>query len=217
METINDIILNEFRVCGYNKVADIDGRSFMSATFGTDYWLVSSNIDDVADIDKQLQLYNNVIEQKNGRKFVEKNLSLLLLVNMDEKNNIDTDFVQIENDKFYFKKYVLKYNQESVNGLIEMMKQNHVQNISPLLLNDSNFEQLRETANTLSAISLLYSIAHKLTFIPIPSSSKPREDMELNLNSSELQDLLDWVNDAPSSENEIDTYLNKLFAENEEV
>jgi len=98
-----------------------------------------------------------------------------------------------------------------------MMKQNHVQNISPLLLNDSNFEQLRETANTLSAISLLYSIAHKLTFIPIPSSSKPREDMELNLNSSELQDLLDWVNDAPSSENEIDTYLNKLFAENEEV
>lgn len=217
MENINDIILNEFCVCGYNKIADIDGRSFMSATFGTDYWLVSSNIDDVADIDKQLQLYNKVIEQTTECKFVEKNLSLLLLVNLDKKNNVDTDFVQVENDKFYFKKYVLKYNQESVTGLIEMMTQNHVQNICPLLLDDSIFEQFRETANTLSAISLLYSIAHKLTFIPIPSSSKPREDTKLNLDSFELQNLLDWVKNSPSTDTDIDTYLNNLIAENEEV
>lgn len=209
METINDIILNEFSVCGY-KVADIDGRSFMSAQDGFDYWIVSSNVDDVVN---QRQLFENVIEQTSEFKFVEKNLSLLLLVN----DNIDTDVVQIENDKLYFKKYVLKYNQESVNGLIEMMTQNHVQNISPLLLVDSNFEQFRETANTLSAISLLYSIAHKLTFIPIPSSSKPREDTELNLDSSELQELLEWVKNAPSNETDIETYLNNLIAENEEV
>lgn len=214
METINDIILKEFDVCNYKKVADIDGRPFMSATVGIDYWLVSSKVDDVVN---QTQLFKKVMEQTSECKFVEKNLSLLLLVNIDGHNNIDTEVVQIENDKFYFKKYVLKYNQESVNGLIEMMTQNHVQNISPLLLVDSNFEQFRETANTLSAISLLYSIAHKLTFIPIPSSSKPREDTELNLDSSELQDLLEWVKNAPSNETDIDTYLNNLIAENEEV
>ena len=214
METINDIILKEFDVCNYKKVADIDGRPFMSATVGIDYWLVSSKVDDVVN---QTQLFKKVIEQTSECKCVEKNLSLLLLVNIEGQNNIDTEVVQIENDKFYFKKYVLKYNQESVNGLIEMMTQKHVQTISPLLLDDSNFEQLRSSEDTLSAISLLYSIAHKLTFIPIPSSSKPREDTKLNLDSSELQNLLDWVKNSPSTDTDIDTYLNNLIAENEEV
>ena len=214
METINDIILNEFEGCNYHKVADIDGRPFMSATVGVDYWLVSSQVDDVAN---QTQIFKKVMEQTSEYKFVEKNLSLLLLVNADVQNNIDTDVVQIENDKFYFKKYVLKYNQESVNELIKMMTQNNLQNISPLLLDDSNFELLRSSPDTLSAISLLYSIAHKLTFIPIPSSSKPREDTELNLNSEKLQSLLGWVENAPSTETDIDTYLNKFITENEEV
>ena len=214
METINDIILNEFSVCNYAKVADIDGRPFMSATDGIDYWLISSNFDDVTN---QTQLFSKVKEQTSECKFVEKNLSLLLLVNIDGYNNIDTEVVQIENDKFYFKKYVLKYNQESVNGLIEIMTQKNVETIGPLLLDDSNFEQLRSSTDTLSAISLLYSIAHKLTFIPIPSSSKPREDTKLNLDSSELQDLLDWVKQSPSKDTDIDTYLKNLLAENEEV
>ncbi len=214
METINDIILKEFDVCNYKKVADIDGRPFMSATVGIDYWLVSSKVDDVVN---QTQLFKKVMEQTSECKFVEKNLSLLLLVNIDGHNNIDTEVVQIENDKFYFKKYVLKYNQESVNGLIEIMRQKNVETIGPLLLDDSNFEQLKNSTDTLSAISLLYSIAHKLTFIPIPSSSKPREDTKLNLDSYELQDLLDWVKQSPSKDTDIDTYLKNLLAENEEV
>ena len=203
METINDIIINEFALCGYKTITDIEDHLFIYSTSGIDYWLISQKPD---DFNKQKELFDRIIKQSVEMKFVEKNLSLLLLVNMDDATNESIDTIMIENEKSYFKKYVLKYNQESVSGVIHILKENKAKSIAELILEPQYFDQLRSDIGQLTPITLLYSIAHKLPFIPINASPIVRTDMDLNL-SEDSANLLQWVIDAPNSNEEIENYI----------
>lgn len=213
METINDIVANEFALNGYKKILEIEGRSLTKAAQGTDYWVIGS---DVNDYYKQKELFDDILNRQERFEFIEKNLSLLLLINVSNQENKDIDIIQIENDKSYFKKYVIKYDQESVKGLIEIMKKQAARSIASLLLDMQYFVQLKEETDHQTAVSLLYNIAHKLPFIPLMSSQKQRVEANLEFDSSELTDLLKWVNDAPTDENRIEKYINDSILDNNE-
>ena len=203
METINDIIINEFVLCGYKPIADIEGRMFIGSTSGVDYWLVSQNPN---DFNKQNELFDRTIELSTDMRFVEKNLSLLLLVDMDNPDNEKLDTIKIENEKSYFKKYVLKYNQESVKGLIGIITEKKVKSVAELVLDTQYFNQLQSDTGLLTPITLLYSIAHKLPFIPINSSPVVRTDTNLNLTEN-LVGLMQWVMNAPDNSEKIEKYV----------
>lgn len=213
MENINDIIANEFAINGYDKIYEIERRPLMKASSGIDYWLVGVNANDFYN---QKELFDSILMQQEKFDFIEKNLSLLLLVDVNNSSNKDVDVIQIENDKSFFKKYVIKYDQESAKGLIEIMANEAVQSIASLLLNMEYFVQLKKEVNQQSAISLLYNIAHKLPFIPLMSSTKQRIEAALDFDSSELTDLLKWVNDAPTDEKRIEKYVNDSIIDNNE-
>lgn len=203
METINDIIINEFVLCGYKPIADIEGRMFIGSTSVVDYWLVSQNPN---DFNKQNELFDRTIELSTDMRFVEKNLSLLLLVDMDNPDNEKLDTIKIENEKSYFKKYVLKYNQESVKGLIGIITEKKVKSVAELVLDTQYFNQLQSDTGLLIPITLLYSIAHKLPFIPINSSPVVRTDTNLNLTEN-LVGLMQWVMNAPDNSEKIEKYV----------
>ena len=204
METINDIIINEFVLCGYKPVEDIDGHMLIGSTSGIDYWLVSQ---DSNDINRQKELFDRITGLSIDLRFVDKNLNLLLLINTDDEVNEKIDTIEIENEKSYFKKYVLVYNQESLNGLIGIMKEKKVKSISELILDTQYFNQLQSDIGQLTPITLLYSIAHKLPFIPINALPIVRTDIDLNL-TEDLEALLQWVIDAPNNKEEIEKYIN---------
>lgn len=210
METINDIVINEFDLCGYKPLAEIDRCILMGATEGVDYWLISFN---VKDFDIQKDLFDKVMTLSSSFNYIEKNLSLLLLSNIDDEANKNIDVVNIENDKSYFKKYVLEYNQKSVRELLEIMAERNLNSISPLLQEDQIFSQLKDNVIAMAPISLLYGIAHKLPFIPINTSPVARADKKLNL-TDDLNGLLQWVIDAPNNE-EIEEYINNTIKSDE--
>lgn len=211
METINDIIINEFVLCGYKPVKDINGHMLIDSTSGIDYWLVSQNLNAFI---KQKELFDRIIELSTDMKFVEKNLSLLLLVDMDDSNNQKIDTIEIENEKSYFKKYVLKYNQESVKGLIGIITEKKVKSVAELVLDTQYFNQLQSDTGQLTPITLLYSIAHKLPFIPINSSPVVRTDTDLNLTEN-LVGLMQWVMNAPDNGEKIEKYVIDSIKNNE--
>jgi hypothetical protein len=210
METINDIVINEFDICGYKPLAEFDGCILMGASEGVDYWLISFNL---KDFDIQKELFDKVMTMSLSFDYIEKNLSLLLLSNIDDEANKNRDVVNIENDKSYFKKYVLEYNQKSARELLEIMVERNVNSISPLLQEDQCFSQLKDNVEAMSPISLLYGIAHKLPFIPIKTSPIARADEKLNL-TDDLSSLLQWVVEAPNNE-EIEEYINNSIKRDE--
>lgn len=203
METINDIIINEFVFCGYRPIIDFKGRMFICSTNGSDYWLVSQNPN---DFNKQKELYDRIIELSTDMRFVEKNLSLLLLVDMDNPDNEKLDTIKIENEKSYFKKYVLMYNQDSVKGLIGIITEKKVKSVAELVLDTQYFNQLQSDTGQLTPITLLYSIAHKLPFIPINSTPVVRTDTNLNMTEN-LVGLMQWVMNAPDNSEKIEKYV----------
>lgn len=204
MENINDIIINEFNEWGYAQVGEVDVRPFFNKVNDTDYWLVSNVLD---DFNNQGRIFDIIMEQSTDMKFVEKNLSLLLLVDMDDPNNKKNDAIEIENEKSYFKKYVLKYNQESVKGLIDIINEKKAKSIAELILDNQCFNKLQSDIGQLTPNTLLYSIAHKLPFIMINTTPIARTGVDLII-TKDLNSLMQWVANAPNDTIEIEKYIN---------
>ena len=78
------------------------------------------------------------------------------------------------------------------------------------MLSEQYFTHLKYDSQTLNGVTLLYSIAHKLPFIPIKSVTKEKSKINLNFSSLELDDLFKWVNQAPSEERDLYVYLEKF-------
>lgn len=206
MRTMLEIICSEFERWGYSQKREFAGNILFASNVGYDYWIVCSNID-VLSIQKSL--YDQLVKCKYDFEYIEKNISLLLLI--DSNGNYKSiDTIKIENNKSYFKKYVLRYSEESVSELDTILKENNVDSIADLLLTEQYFTKLKYDSETLNGVTLLYSIAHKLPFIPIKSATKEKSKINLKFGTQELDDLFEWVNQSPSEERDLFVYIEKF-------
>lgn len=154
-------------------------------------------------------MYDKLEELKCEFEYIEKNITLLLLIdNEGDLKRIDT--IKVENNKSYFKKFVLQYTEKSVSELNNILTENRVDSIADLLLSEQYFTQLKYDSQIFNGVTLLYSIAHKLPFIPIKSVTKEKGKINLNFSSQELDDLFEWVNQSPSEERDLYVYLEKF-------
>ena len=96
----------------------------------------------------------------------DKNTSILLLINLDSEKIAEDDerFVQIENDPLYFKKYVLTYTTKAFSTLMQKINSMEVRALEDVVMNNHIFVDL--TCNEEYA-KLLYTIVHKLPFVPV--------------------------------------------------
>ena len=206
MRTMLDIICSEFVRWGYSLKREFDGYRFFASNVGFDYWIVCSNIDVMTN---QKSLYDKLEEFKCEFEYIEKNITLLLLIdNEGDLKRIDT--IKVENNKSYFKKFVLQYTEKSASELNNILTENRVDSIADLLLSEQYFTQLKYDSQIFNGVTLLYSIAHKLPFIPIKSVTKEKSKINLNFSSQELDDLFEWVNQSPSEERDLYVYLEKF-------
>lgn len=74
-------------------------------------------------------------------------------------------------------------------------------------MDNEYFSNLLSQQGVITTEYLLYTLAHKLPFIPINVNHKERKMVELSFEDSNLSENLEWVNNAPSSESDLQNYI----------
>lgn len=162
MENIRDLIFNEFNNNGYIEVNGCKKSLFKHSVY-TDYWVIVSSIHDFYE---QKELF----EELRGIGNIEKNVSMLILHDVSDSLG-DREVVEIENNPYWFKKYIVDYSAETVAKLISLMKERKVRSVKELIMDEESFNSFcMEIGN--GPYSLLYTIIHKLPFIPIEVKNK---------------------------------------------
>lgn len=169
METITDFLFTCFKTYGYEIHWRCQNLNFivLKHSVYNDFWILTSEFD-INERQKQLSAVyeDNVCSEYPSAL---KNTSLLYVknqntVNLDKEDNC---IIEIENNPYHFKKYVLAYTDAAFNNFIKLfeIRENEF-SISKELMKKDNFEKLKEE-NSFGPYHLLYSIAHKLPFAVI--------------------------------------------------
>ncbi|KRE48401.1 ABC-three component system middle component 1 [Paenibacillus sp. Soil724D2] len=142
--------------------------------------------------------YSTIITNRQGFIGIEKNLSLILLM---ESNSLQFSKEQsafiydIEEDPYFFKKYVLVYTQQQQELVIERINQENeiIEYLNDFLLNPNYFNSFKRSQD--SEIAMEYDLVSKL-FIKIPFLNMKHEIKKLIKLSDEIRSKMeesDWL------------------------
>lgn len=169
METITDFLFTCFKTYGYEIHWWCQDLNFivLKHSVYNDFWILTSEFD-INERQKQLSaVYNDNVCSEYPSAL--KNTSLLYV---KKQNTVDLDkedkcIIEVENNPYHFKKYVLAYTDAAFNNIIKLFEiRKNEFSISKELMKKDNFEKLKEE-NSFGPYHLLYSIAHKLPFAVI--------------------------------------------------
>lgn len=187
---MNKFIIGLFNEFNYKVLNEVENLSFVKHCDYSDFWIIVSvvgtfNLEDQETIAEKAK---TIFAQY---KEAEKNTSLLVLLQVEQiSEGILDAIVEIENDPFYFKKYVLAYTKSSK----EVIEQYSIENFSSILMQPQNFQALKDEVKVSNPYHLLYSIAHKLPFL---MTDVQVQDTSLLSNqyipSEEMQDAFNWM------------------------
>lgn len=210
METIKELIISEFIKVGYSAIGEVANAPIFANDNKSDFWLI------VDDYDKDVEYQKNMSDAygKITAEYMaaDKNTSILVLKNVDNMNEANQKWaVEMENDKFYFKKYVLLYTDAAWTMLKNNILQEEERSLSSYLVDAVNFEKLKADTSD-GAYSLLYGIAHKLPFLLVEmQKSKLELAYPTSWSSPTVNGTNDWVNKFPKGEQEIGEYLDEIL------
>jgi hypothetical protein len=142
-------------------------------------------------------------EIKNDPAF-ERNSDLIILFkvnNLGDFNAHEQKIFSIEEDPYYFKKYVLYYSEEELN-LVENKTLNDLQNI---VLDRSLFKSYKNNPNYPSIYSFSARFFIKIPFLQVPVNEEEMPSIEVMLREKLLA----------SSLVEIDSHLTKIINNND--
>lgn len=188
---MNKFIIGLFTRFNYEVVKEADGLSFIKHKDYADFWIIKDAVN-AFKLEEQETIADKAKTTFNQYREAEKNTSLLVLLEVEQisEDILDT-IIEIENDPFYFKKYVLAYTTKSSKETIEKFSP---ENFSSMLMQPESFKALKDEADSSGPYHLLYSIAHKLPFL---MTDVQVQDTSLLSNqytpSEELQDTFKWM------------------------
>ena len=119
--------------------------------------------------------------------------------------------VEVETDKFFFKKYVLLYTDSAWNMLKDNILVYKEKSLSAYLVETENFEKLKADTPD-GAYSLLYGIAHKLPFLLVEmQKSKLKLSYPAFWSSPDVLKTNDWVNGISDEHDDLEKYLDAII------
>lgn len=205
------IILNEFTINDYAMLREEEGFVYLKHQNYEDYWIVSFR---EFNLGNQSELYSHYLELfADQYPTIKKNTSLVIVEEEGRKN--EDDIVSIENDPYLFKKYYLSYNADKVEGLERLLLQEDgaLNKVEELMVKPETFSHLKDEAEG-GVYHLLYTIAHKLPFLPVIVDHEEVMNTDLVLNV-EQQECLEWCL-ALSDEEEVRMDAIEQFSREEE-
>jgi hypothetical protein len=121
-------------------------------------------------------------EQKKLKPDIEKNTSLLIIAvteNIEQDlNTYKNSILQIEEDEFWFKKYVLVYSNESIANFNE--SDMIVEDLNTCILNNSQFIAFKDALYVNKEYFVVMQIFLKIPFLIVPISLN---EQYLSINS----------------------------------
>lgn len=167
MKKIIDNLLNYHE---FNKVGIGFGDLFFKEVESSIryYWLIVEveNLDGnkiLIDQDVWFEECKDLIKDKD----FDKNTSLLIISKRENSEIERQNIFKIEEDPFQFKKYVLTYTDDSLVNLKSKIEEDNSVRLLNLLVDESIFNEYKESHQHYSWHNLLYNIAHKLPFLKI--------------------------------------------------
>ncbi|NQV91737.1 hypothetical protein HQ489_04655 [Candidatus Woesearchaeota archaeon] len=147
-------------------------------------------------------LYETFYSELRGEEYYlpefNKNISLIILLDtqLPIEQKIKRQIFEIEENPFYFKKYVLQYTEEQHNDLIEKCEDITTENLRNLVLN-VDFEEFKKDISVNNYVNLLLNLYVKLPFLNVPYSAQELPDltetiMEILGQNSDFQDLNEY-------------------------
>ena len=208
METIDDLIRKIFQRCGYSLVPVKRYTFAVMDKSSHDYWLIIHDF----QLENQAELFENIKDAFEDESFI-KNISVLCIRCVEEIDlqHVDNEILEIENDPYFFKKYVLAYTHESEGELVPLIDKefNSGKTISEVVMDKEVFKKLKEETY-FGAYHLLYSIAHKLPFMTMDVSPKDFDAVaDFMIKLDETKNLLVSIQDITDA-NAVD-FIKKLI------
>ena len=213
METIENIIQSVLVRTGYSSCEIVEGLCLYGHNSKSDFWIIQDYVEDLLE-SKQGEAYH-LFRQHQLEAGQERDASMLVLVNLDDVDLKGETIVRIENDPFFFKKYVLCYSKKALEELDGLLKDGR--KIEDLALDKSVFECLKNDSEN-SGYQLLYSIIHKLPMISVDMYIENR-DTDNTFKPTEAEkiavDFMEGITrECYDSENLVSKLKNQIESEN---
>lgn len=193
-----EIIDNIFNANGFSSERLNEGVFYKSKPM-EQYWIVINHDIDVV-IEEQSDIFE-ACKKVCSDPSLDKNVSMLVLWETDgkiEREEFKRKKMEVEEDPYYFKKYVLGYSSAEVVELKEKIgDQNAVDFISSKLISKEVFDEYKNEPFVKKWYSLLYRSAVKIPFleIKIGESEGLQSLFDENNESLKRDELLDFNNE----------------------
>lgn len=177
------------------------------------------------NIYKDQDYFFDLISIKHNGNEMKKNTSFLILVKLNdpkEKKDIQSLILELEEDKYYFKKYIMTYTNEEILDFKEKTKgyKNSVDFVKKSLNNDDNFEEFKIN-NTLSFYSLILKLYIKIPHLSYKNIFEKNqiEDLLITIEKKLKENSLDdyYKKISTIEESDIDKYIDSIICRDDEV
>jgi hypothetical protein len=151
------------------------------------YWILTES-NDLNIIDYQTEIYKKQQDIAYAADF-DKNCSLVVLHQRDQIDTVSfkKQILAIEENPYYFKKYVLYYSFSALEELkIEQNDKTSLSFLQSKMTNRECFNIYKSNPNAMNWQSLIYRLAHKLPFIKVNTTAKNGIRQLVNDNRIEL-------------------------------
>jgi hypothetical protein len=224
-----DLIKNIFSSYGYSDTRlDSSDLTLYSGSKGREeYWLLVQ-INTETDVLQEQRSYFDQCAKHIDSPALEKNLSLLLVWETSgdlPSEDLKKKIMKIEEDAYFFKKYVLHYSQQQKSDLLKELGEDNLKNfLSQKLVDQKTFQAYKKEKLDQTKImtwqSLIYRIAIKVPFIKVDIKSEDDLDSLERENRKEIQkhqDIADLNNRLFPLSHEKKDYLFKQDTKHEEL
>lgn len=197
-----------------------------------EYFLISkynkSELKEFFESEKTNSLIKIFENKKKNFKDIEKNTSLIILLKVDDLkkdfNELKNQIMKIEEDEYFFRKYIIIYDEVWQNEVIEI--NNHVELNEEL--NKINLEEFRKDNFEKSKWYLIIQLFIKLPFLKVEVKELKLDNLLENINKkikkNELEELnnfileKDYLTENENSEDFFDNLENRILdIENKEI
>lgn len=184
-----DIISRLFEANGFNGKKIADGFVYCHGK-RCEYWIVvKSEISKI--IDSQSDYFQQCKKAFPDDESLDKNISMLVLWETDktvESDGFRKTKMEIEENPFYFKKYVLAYSTEQLQGLQKELGDKQISLfIKEVLGSKDIFDVYKSKIKEHTWHSLVYRMAIKLPFVEVPIKQSEGLQSLVQQNDSTLQ------------------------------
>lgn len=191
-----DFISELFSSCNFNSIEIKDNLLFQKSGKKT-YWLVvnESNLDSLTN--NQSELFEDCKSAVTDPA-LEKNISMLVLWKTEgdlELATLKQKIMMVEEDPYFFKKYVLYYSDEELTSLKEAVGDSPLSSfLNENIKSQSVFTKYKGDPLSHEFEPLIYRISMKVPFIDIDIGLSDGLDSLWESNKSKIQSNNDLLN-----------------------